>query len=366
MGQRRPGMHHLPRPRDLKGHECTPGSAGAAVGDVVIGHAKAGKLVLRQVDAPLGPVHGHVLPVVDKLQAGADGVGLEQVFGLGRPVKVQQQAAYRVGGAAAVILQFGEVRVASLDHVLRKGVQQIAEEHDGQVMGADGAGQPGEHRIGRLGALLDVIELDTVVVQPGQPHQRRRIALVGKIVGAAGKGIDRLHRLAQVCGQEEGGDRKILVMFDGHGGLEAGRRHGGPGVSNGRGYPVSGLETTASRVGAGALEYEGLPQGGEDEVAGGDAGGRKSWREEVQRRVHRVIAQAEGAPMHAHGDPGAHIPVDADGLRRVHMLVAHEPAWLVTAHRELGKIHIAETGLDVAEILGVARVSRIVELLALA
>jgi hypothetical protein len=41
---------------------------------------------------------------------------------------MQQQAAYRVGGTAAVILQLVEIGIALLDHVLREGVEQVVQQ----------------------------------------------------------------------------------------------------------------------------------------------------------------------------------------------------------------------------------------------
>ena len=50
------------------------------------------------------------------------------------------------------------------------------------------------------------------LVEPCQPLVRRRPRLVGDIVGAAGKGVDRGEVRAQVGRHETRGDRKVLVV----------------------------------------------------------------------------------------------------------------------------------------------------------
>ena len=42
------------------------------------------------------------------------------------------------------------------------------------------------------------------------------IAFVGDVVRTARKDIDRLYRLAQMRGQQQGRDREVLVMVDRH------------------------------------------------------------------------------------------------------------------------------------------------------
>ncbi|HPE03204.1 MAG TPA: hypothetical protein PK101_01195, partial [Thauera sp.] len=60
-------------------------------------------------------------------------------------------------------------------------------------------------------------------MQPRQPRHRGRIALVGDVVGPARERIDRLHRFAQARRQQQGGDREVLVVLDGHRGQGSGR-----------------------------------------------------------------------------------------------------------------------------------------------
>jgi hypothetical protein len=68
--------------------------------------------------------------------------------------------------------------------------------------------------IGR--ALLDARQRCLVGVQRGQAFFRRGVALIGQIVGAAGEGVDGLHRRTQALGQQNRGDREVFVVIDRH------------------------------------------------------------------------------------------------------------------------------------------------------
>jgi hypothetical protein len=72
---------------------------------------------------------------------------------------VQQQAADRIGRAAAVVHQLGEVRIALLVDVLDEGVEQVAEQLQGQLVLGDDRAQAQEDRILRRPAGLDGVEL---------------------------------------------------------------------------------------------------------------------------------------------------------------------------------------------------------------
>ena len=62
---------------------------------------------------------------------------------------MQQQAADRIGRAAAVLEQLGEVGVVLLGHVLREGVEQIVEQGERQAVRGDDARQIAKQRVGR-------------------------------------------------------------------------------------------------------------------------------------------------------------------------------------------------------------------------
>src|SRR3546814_4032929 len=75
----------------------------------------------------------------------SDGVGLGQVVRRGGIVKVQHQAAHRVGRAGAVIEQRRVVIVALDRDVLLEGRQQVEKRGDGQLVARDGARQRREN-----------------------------------------------------------------------------------------------------------------------------------------------------------------------------------------------------------------------------
>ena len=95
--------------------------------------------------------------------------------------------------------------------VLAKGGEQILEEHDGKIPGADGVAEGEEHRIGLgirdsgLGIRMTRCNNAPGCPQPPAPVVeergalgRRAVALVGEVVGRAGEGVDgrdvRAHR----------------------------------------------------------------------------------------------------------------------------------------------------------------------------
>ncbi len=138
------------------------------------------------------------------------------MFRLGAAEQVQDQAADRVGRAAAVVEQFRVVGVAFLDDILREGVEQVAEELDRQGVFANHFGERDEKWRLRRRAGCDAVQFRLIGGQAGQPFFGHRIAFVGDVVGAAGKTIDRLDRPTQMRGNEEGGNREVFVVIDGH------------------------------------------------------------------------------------------------------------------------------------------------------
>ena len=87
------------------------------------------------------PVEAHVLPEIDQLQAGADGVGLFQVLRAGGVEQMQHQPADRIGRARAVVQQRGVILVARDGDVLFEGRQQVVERRDRQLVARDGGRQ---------------------------------------------------------------------------------------------------------------------------------------------------------------------------------------------------------------------------------
>ena len=119
-------------------------------------------MLRRAVDAALPAVEGDGLPWVDELQAAADGVRQRLTFGMLDAVEGQQQAADRIGRAAAVVHQFREGCIAFLHHVLAEGVEQVAEQLQRQPVLGDGRPQALENRILRGSSRLQGIQFGAI------------------------------------------------------------------------------------------------------------------------------------------------------------------------------------------------------------
>jgi hypothetical protein len=217
--QRGAGVHQGARAVDLEAQQGLEGAARVAVEDVPVVDTEAEHVVLRQVDPSrraLGGVDADILPVVDELQRRTDRIRTGEVLRARMAEQVQQQASHGIGRAAAVVHQFGKVLIAVLGDVLHEGIEQVAEQLQRQAISGDHRAQSLEHRMpGRFVALYGV-ELGLVAGEQGGALGRQAIPLVGKIVGAAGEGVDRRHRLAQGGRQENRGNGEVFVMFDRH------------------------------------------------------------------------------------------------------------------------------------------------------
>ena len=159
----------------LEGHQFAPGGRQPGGGQVFVGDAMPAQVFLGQVDAVLVPVEAHVLPEIDQLQAGADGVGLFQVLRAGGVEQMQHQPADRIGRARAVVQQRGVILVARDGDVLFEGRQQVVERRDRQLVARDGGRQ-----------------------RPEDPRQRR-IAGAGVAPGSAPMRCSSARKAASCC-----------------------------------------------------------------------------------------------------------------------------------------------------------------------
>ena len=122
--QPEPFVQVRPRARGLERHQRPPLRPGAARGDVVLGDAVGGQLVLRQVDAAELPVLAHVSHDVDQLQRHAE---RRRPLDVVRAVDRDARDPDRAGDAAAVAVELGEVGVAVLLGVLQAAVDEVVE-----------------------------------------------------------------------------------------------------------------------------------------------------------------------------------------------------------------------------------------------
>ena len=179
------------------------------------------QVVRRQVVAAAHHVDAHVLPEVDQLQRGADRVAALLRCAVVDAIKVQQQAADRIGTAPAVVQQFGPVGiaggVAALVHVLFEGGQQVGQGAQRQLEVAHRAAQGNEDAgpAAAVGAAAEAgVEVCAVGGEVGQALCRVGRAFVGDVVGSASKAVDRGNRRPQARGAKPGGDGEIFVVVD--------------------------------------------------------------------------------------------------------------------------------------------------------
>ena len=78
---------------------------------------------------------------------------------------MQQQPAYGIGGAAAILDHFSEIGIALLGDILGEGIQQIVEELDRQAVLVNDPGQFPEQGFPRLLPPLDLSQFGPEAVQ---------------------------------------------------------------------------------------------------------------------------------------------------------------------------------------------------------
>ncbi len=129
---------------------------------------------------------------------------------------MQQQAADRVGRAAAIVHQLGEVAVTVLVDILPEGIQQVAKQLQRQVVVRDHRPQAEEYRMPGGFAAFDGVEFRLIIRQQRVAGVGREVAFIGEIVGLAGEPVDRRHRLAQSRRKQNGSDGEVFVVIHGH------------------------------------------------------------------------------------------------------------------------------------------------------
>src|SRR5205807_8286688 len=183
--------------------------------EVVGRAAEAIEVLGGDVHAAAPEVLGHVLPMLDQLQAAAHRVGEAQAVRGGRVEDVQHQAPDRVGGELAVGQEVldGLVRVDLL--VLAVGGDQGAQRGGGDVAGADGVRQAPQEGILRFAglAVVDAVDLRVQPVQERQPIAGR---LVPDVVHKPGESVQRREVRALAPGQYAAGHGEVLVRRLGH------------------------------------------------------------------------------------------------------------------------------------------------------
>src|SRR5205823_3056169 len=126
------------------------------------------------------------------------------------------EPADRIGGAAAVIEQVFEGRVARRQDVLPEGRQEVAQRRQRQTMAAYRGRELRKGWLRRQGSRFDRRKRTFVTIERRQSRLRDDIALVREVVGSAREAVDRGDGRPQAFGHEPRRDRKGFVMSARH------------------------------------------------------------------------------------------------------------------------------------------------------
>ena len=175
-GQRRAAVQVCLGAVDLERHQLSELGRGHGQPKILGSAVEALQVLARNVDAAVGVVLGDVLPVLDKLQAGADLVRQPDALGRGRVEDMEDEAAHGIGRKLAVAGEFLDRFVGMDGLVLAVGPDEATERLVGDVGGADGGDQSTHDRMRRHPLGVDGRHLVVQPIQQGQPIALGRVA----------------------------------------------------------------------------------------------------------------------------------------------------------------------------------------------
>ena len=193
-------------------HEGSRGSEHRLL-DSVSGH------VCRwQIDPPCQSVTGEILPEVDQLQAGANGVGHPHEFGVAAALQAEHDSTHGVGRPATVIKEFDPGGIVGFFLILLKRIDQVCEGIDGKAGLVDRLRERDKNWMSWAAGEA----VHKLLPPVGQRCNRLppRGCLVGKVVGPAGKRVDVREMLPQPSRYEERSHGEVFIMACCHGPTE--------------------------------------------------------------------------------------------------------------------------------------------------
>src|SRR5215470_954474 len=101
---------------------------------------------------------------------------------------------------------------------------------------------------------------------------------------------------------------------------------------------------------SGRIDLPDLPRSQDPELLRRDAGTGNCFRKREPRRVDRFVGQLKCSVMMRKRKLGAAVAECLDGLVGIHVLLAHEPAWLIGTDGEDREPDRAVLLLDTAEM----------------
>jgi len=239
----------IPSTFDLVAETVAEVGGGLAGEKVGFRDIEAAEIDLRDVDTVFAEVDRDVLPEVGELESGADVVGQFGEFLFPVTMEEEDETTDGVGTAATVIENGGEVLVAAFDDVLLKGAEEVEKEGVGQFELRLGAKQGSENPfvLGLVGLVREGVLPGLAVGSEdgeslglggggtvGIPKAGVGVALVGKIVGHPGEGVDGVDVGADFLWNEPA-DGEVFVMLPGQLGaglIRIGGRNRGLGREN--------------------------------------------------------------------------------------------------------------------------------------
>ena len=178
-----------------------------------LGLARA-DIIQRHIEAIALPVAPDILPEVRQLQRRAERIGRFIQATIGVPRDSQHEASHRVRGSAAVIEHAVPGLVAVRRDILTKRAEQILEQADRKIAGANRGAHGEKHLIRRIALRnLDTrVQPIVPIVQQPPPLLRRPASFVCEIVGGAGKRVERRDVRPHRRRQQSGRHGKIFVV----------------------------------------------------------------------------------------------------------------------------------------------------------
>ena len=148
--------------------------------------------------------------MIRQLQRRADPIRPLEQRRIGVAVKMQDETADGIGGETAISEERLEVFITIADAVDSKRLQKIPERLPRQIETPSGLHQGDEDRVLRI-PLQAALQHTTPLIQSIEALSPMTV-LIGEVVGDPGEGVDRLDGRPDGGGQQERGDRKILVV----------------------------------------------------------------------------------------------------------------------------------------------------------
>ena len=209
-----------PGPGDLERKQGTQLGRVVASEEGGFADAEPLALVFREVDSAALGVLGDILPVVQQLKAGADGVARFEGNRIPCDRRVEElddQSTHGVGRVAAVPEKVLEIRVTYPFGVASERAKEGLKTADVEIVTPNFRGARPQRPVGR-GRPLDGIEKCVLPIVDGLSAFGRSgsgLFFVRHVIGDADHGVDRGERPSRRSGQQPRADGEVLIVAKG-------------------------------------------------------------------------------------------------------------------------------------------------------